>query len=82
MELADSEIKCPLCGTEAFLPNGRGETPYPKFVYEYEKIKPIGIMLILACVMMLSALLTVIINVRMSMAIYSSAFLDGDLVSS
>lgn len=80
VELADSEKKCPLCGTEAFLPKGRGEAPYPEFVIEYEKIKPIGVMLILTCLMTLGALLNVIIDVRISRAITWSGYSVGGIL--
>ena len=80
VELADSEKKCPLCGTEAFLPNGRGETPYPKFVDEYKKIKPIGVIIILTCLMTLGALLNIIIDLRISLAVTWSGYSVGGIL--
>lgn len=74
VELADSEKRCPLCGTEAFLPNGRGETPYPEFVDEHEKLKPMGVILILTCLITLAAVLTVLIDVKMSHAMTWSGY--------
>ncbi len=74
MELAESEKNCPLCGTEAFLPNGRGETPYPKYIDKSERIKPMGVILILTCLLTLAAILTVIIDVRMSKTITWSGY--------
>jgi hypothetical protein len=69
-----------LCGTEAFLPNGRGETPYPKFVDEYKKIKPIGVIIILTCLMTLGALLNIIIDLRISLAVTWSGYSVGGIL--
>ena len=50
VELADTENKCPLCGTAVYHPDvarGKAEPTYPAFVREREKMRPQGVLFIL-----------------------------------
>lgn len=50
VELADSENKCPLCGTSVYHPDitrAKAEPTYPAFVRESEKMRPQGVLFIL-----------------------------------
>ena len=51
VELANTENKCPLCGTVAFHPDivrGKAEPTYPAFVKERERMRPQGVLFILS----------------------------------
>lgn len=56
VELADTENKCPLCGTAVYHPDikrEKAEPTYPAFVKEREKMRPQGVLFILTvlCIM-------------------------------
>ena len=43
VELADSEKKCPLCGTVVYHPDikqGEAKTPYPPYEYTGNRVNP------------------------------------------
>jgi hypothetical protein len=56
VELADTENKCPLCGTPVYHPDikrEKADPTYPAFVKEREKMRPRGVLFILTilCIM-------------------------------
>ena len=82
VKLADTEKKCPLCGTVPYHPDiSRIELGplYPDNQYPLTKISPIGILVTISAAFLLAILLTLICDLRFSCAVSWSGFVIGGI---
>ncbi len=81
--LADSEKKCPLCGTRVYhpdLPRTEGEPFYPRTAHDEEKFNPVGILLILTVLFVLPMLITLLIDLRVNRQVDWSGYVCGGML--
>lgn len=77
VELADSEKKCPLCGTVVYNPDSRQDEtpgPFPKDVQIHEEFNRSGILFILTFIFIIPALLTLICDLSLNSDITWSGY--------
>ncbi|MBQ9544600.1 MAG: zinc ribbon domain-containing protein [Clostridia bacterium] len=77
VELADSEKKCPLCGTVVFHPDlgtNDGPGPYPPKIGPEEKFSPSGILFVISVLMLLGALITLICDIELNRRVIWSGY--------
>lgn len=82
VKLADTEKKCPLCGTVPYHPDiSRIELDpiYPANQYPLTKISPIGILVTVSAAFLLAILITLICDLRFSGAVSWSGFVIGGI---
>lgn len=83
VELADTEKKCPLCGTGVFHPDVKqpeGELLYPREQYSPQQVSPWGMRLILIAVFLLPLLTVLICDLQLSGGVTWSGYVIGALV--
>jgi hypothetical protein len=75
VELADSEAKCPLCGTPVYLPGyvPSEDKPYPKFE-KPEKFSPRGIYFILSFICFIGAVISLVCDLNLGGGISWSGY--------
>lgn len=81
VNLKDSEKTCPLCNTPVFHPDikqGECDKPYPEYV-PGEKYNPKGILFVLSVIFALTAVVTLMIDLRVSSAVTWSGYVIGGL---
>ena len=69
VELADSEKKCPLCGTVVYHPDikqGAAKTPYPPYEYTGNRVNPKGILLVMSIFFCMIALMAFVIDFKLN----------------
>lgn len=84
VELADSEKKCPLCGTVVYHPEIKQKEvkpPYPPYENKETQVNPKGILLIISIFFGLVALLAFIIDIKINSRLCWSGFVTGGLVT-
>ncbi len=77
VELANSETKCPLCGTAVFHPEiakNDGPKPYPARTEPEERFSPAGILFVLSTIMLLAAFICLICDVSLNKRVVWSCF--------
>ncbi len=82
VELADSEKKCPLCGTVVYHPEIKQtevKTPYPPYENKEVKVNPKGVLLVISIFFGLVALLALIIDLKINSSPIWSGFAVGGL---
>lgn len=85
VKLADSEKKCPLCGTVVYdptveMPNGR--PPYPPEERQSEKVSPSGALFIITMLFLIPTLLSIICNLEINGKLSWSLYAVGGIVLS
>lgn len=84
VELADSEKKCPLCGTVVYHPEIKQKEvkpPYPLYEGGETRVNPKGILLIISVFFCLVALLALIIDIKLNLMLSWSGFVVGGLMT-
>ncbi|NLW74637.1 MAG: hypothetical protein GX057_07110 [Clostridiales bacterium] len=83
VELADSEKKCPLCGTRVYHPDivpAEAEPPYPPFQKPAEAINPRGVLFVLTVLFLIIAAICLLCDWNLSGGrIVWSGFVTGAL---
>lgn len=82
VELADSEKKCPLCGTVVYHPDikqGEAKTPYPPYEYTGNRVNPKGILLVMSIFFGMIALMAFIIDLKLNAKLVWSGYVIGGL---
>ncbi len=75
VELANSEDKCPLCGTPVYYPDrGELEPSYPKFEKSKEEISPRGVYFIITCLLIVACVITVFCDLGLNPGISFSGY--------
>lgn len=80
VELADSEDRCPLCGTEVYHPQlerPTGHKPYPAYHSELEEMRPAGARFLLTLLCSLAAAVTLVCQWQISGVITWSGYAAG-----
>lgn len=83
VELKDSEKICPLCGTKVFHPDiliPQGEKQYPEFEAVPKKINRHGMLFVMTVIFLIPLLLTLLIDVKMNLAVTWSGYVIGGLI--
>ncbi len=83
VELADSEKKCPLCGTEIYHPaiiRPTTERPYPPFEKPAETINPRGILFIISVFLLTVTAICLLLEWNLDNEIFWSGFVAGALL--
>ena len=83
VELADSEKKCPLCGTPAFHPEIKRPDVAGPFLEEphiLEEVKPAGVLFVLTVLFALPLLITLLCDWRINGSITWSGYVAGALI--
>lgn len=83
VKLADSEKKCPLCGTVVYnptleMPNGR--PTYPPEERQIEKVSPSGALFIITMLFLIPMLLSIICNLEINGKLSWSLYAVGGIV--
>ncbi len=81
-KLADTEKKCPLCGTVAFHPDiPRPNTPplYPQENYPAPQVSPKGAMIIITTLFLIPFLITLLCDLHLNKAVTWSGYVMGAL---
>ena len=82
VELADSEKSCPLCNTPVYYPNRvEGESPYPEFIPNRERISPRGLYFVIAFMFLIATDIETACDVSVNGAITWSGLVFGGLVT-
>lgn len=82
VRLADTEQKCPLCGTTAYHPEITRQAAkplYPKNSYPVEAVKPKVAQVILLVLFLLPLVITLLINLQVDHAVTWSGYVMGAL---
>lgn len=77
VELADSENRCPLCGTVVFhpeLPRVSSPKPYPDQPEPEERFSPSGIMFVITSMMLLAAIVCLICDLELNSSVVWSGY--------
>ncbi len=80
VELADSEKKCPLCGTAVYHPDLKQQpapSPYPPYTPPGERMKPAGILFVLTVLCSLPFVLTLLCDWSINHGITWSGYAAG-----
>ncbi|HHT54399.1 MAG TPA: zinc ribbon domain-containing protein [Clostridiales bacterium] len=84
VELADSEKKCPLCGTQVYHPDivpAEAEGPYPPFQNTAEVLNPRGVLFVLTVLFLIIAAICLLCDWNLSGSrIVWSGYVTGALV--
>ena len=83
VQLADSQKRCPLCGTVVFHPElsqPEGERLYPRDTKPVKPMQPMGLLLILTAVFLVPMFITVICDLQITGRITWSGFVIGGLI--
>lgn len=84
VKLADSEKKCPLCGTRVChpdLPLPNGDKPYPNTRQKEEKVNPAGFLLVITVLLfVIPALITLLIDLQINARLDWSGYVIGSLL--
>lgn len=83
VELADSERKCPLCGTPINLPEGMehtGRRPYPSDSEGTETVNFRGVMFLLTVLTAIPALVCLLCDLQLNRAVIWSGYAAGGIV--
>lgn len=83
VELADSEKKCPLCGTHVFHPHllrPEGERLYPANLNPPKQVQPWGVLTILTAFFLLPMFITLLCDIQLNGAIVWSGYVVGGLL--
>lgn len=85
VKLADSQKKCPLCGTVVFhpdLPQPNGEPLYPAGRYPGSKVNQRSILAILTAVFLLPLFVTLLVDLQISGSVTWSGYVMGAILLS
>lgn len=85
VKLADSEKKCPLCGTVVYNPTvemPNGHPPYPPEERQSEKVSPSGALFIITMLFLIPTLLSIICNLEINGKLSWSLYAVGGIVLS
>lgn len=85
VRLADTEKKCPLCGTVPYHPDivsEQGEDLYPKDSYPVQQMSVKGVMIIITTAFVIAALISLICDLKFSGGIVWSGYVIGALIIS
>ena len=83
VKLADSEKRCPLCGTEVFHPHlqrPHGESLYPAHQYPEKEVSPWGLRVIVLTVFLLPLLVVLLCDLPVHSGITWSGYVIGALI--
>ncbi len=84
VKLADSEERCPLCGTVVYHPEikqPKGKKPYPEYEgFSGETIKQSGFSFIVALLFLITLCVTLICDLKLTGRVTWSAYVTGALV--
>ena len=81
VELADSEVRCPLCQTPVYYPeHKRGELLFPKAEKQKEEVTTRGMYFIITILFVIAASISVICDFSLNSKISWSAYVFGALV--
>lgn len=83
VELADTENKCPLCGTRAYHPDierERVSPNYPHYMREKENIRPQGLLFILTMLAMMPITITLFCDIYLGGGITWSGYPVGGII--
>jgi uncharacterized membrane protein YvbJ len=83
VELADSEKKCPLCGTEVYHPaitRSEAERPYPTFEKPAETINPRGVLFVISVFLLTVTAICLLLEWNLDNKIFWSGFVAGALL--
>jgi len=83
VKLADSEKKCPLCGTPAFHPEmsrPEKEPPYPPDHHPTEEVNPVGVLFVVTFLFALPLAITLLCDWRINGGITWSGYVAGALI--
>lgn len=85
VKLADSQKKCPLCGTVVFhpdLPQPNGEPPYPADRYPGTKVNRYGVLAIITAIFLLPLFITLLVDLQISGTVSWSGYVIGAILLS
>lgn len=85
VKLADSQKKCPLCGTVVFHPEltqPQGEPLYPSGRYPGSKVNRHGILAIVTAIFLLPLFVTLLVDLQISGAVTWSGYVMGAILLS
>lgn len=83
VELADSEVKCPLCKTPVYYPEAkRGELSFPEYKKTREEISARGLYFIISVFFAIAGIISVICNLTVNAEISWSMHVIGALIVS
>ena len=83
VKLADTESRCPLCGTRVFHPDLERSAAlplYPDDRYPETKTTPIGLLIVISTLFLIAALIAVLCDLRLQHAVTWSGYVVGALV--
>ena len=83
VKLADSQKKCPLCGTVVFhpdLPQPDGEPLYPAGRYPGTKVNRHGVLAIITAIFLLPLLVTLRVDMQITGAVTWSGYVMGAII--
>ena len=84
VQLADSETRCPLCGTAVCHPEVKAGTdpkPYPPYESPIEEIRPGGAMFLVTMLFVLPVVITLLCDWRITGGITWSGYVAGALIT-
>jgi hypothetical protein len=83
VELADSEKRCPLCNTPVYYPVERpeGESPYPEFVHNKERISPRGLYFVIAIMFLIASVIVLACDISVNGGMVWSGIALGGLLT-
>lgn len=85
VKLADSQKKCPLCGTVVFhpdLPQPNGEPMYPPDRYPGTKVNRYGFLAIITAIFLLPLFITLLVDLQIAGAVTWSGYVIGAILLS
>ena len=80
VKLADTEQKCPLCGTVPYHPDisrALGDDLYPKNQHPVTQVSPLGALIIISCIFFLPMIITLLCDVSVYGAVTWSGYVIG-----
>lgn len=80
VELADSEKKCPLCGTKVYYPGIEAENPekpYPPFEISNENVNPAGLLFVVTAFFVIAEIICLLCDFNVYYEITWSGFVMG-----
>jgi len=83
VKLSDAEVRCPLCGLEAYhpnLPRKTAQSPYPVELYPEKEVSPWGIRMIVLAAFLLPLITVLLCDLPLNGTVTWSGYVIGALV--
>lgn len=85
VKLADTEKRCPLCGTAAFHPEvvrQDAEPVYPPYRYPVQQVSPRGLLIVVTALFLLPLLISLLCDLQINGRVVWSGYVIGALIVS